>query len=358
MIHPGFEDLLVEELAELGVPAKVDVGGVVFPASPANLVRVHAGSFLAGKVLVRMGSFKATSLAELAAGVAGQPWRAVGLSRQEVKVEVTATRSRLRFRDSMEAKVAHAVQDALRGTGRPGLRPSETPIGVHVRIVEDRVQLSVDASGDRLHRRGWREATAKAPIRENLAAAILRAAAYRPGETLIDPFCGAGTFPIEAARRALGRTPRMGWHYPCDTWPGVGRVPTAPPRPKVAPGLILGSDRDEGAVRASRDNARRAEVSEHVHFNHVPFEDRLPPPGAPGLLVGNLPWGLRVAESAELTRLYSRWGEALRTRWSGWRAAFLVSDARMLGRLHPQATVVRTFEDGGVRVSLGLVPCV
>lgn len=355
-IPPGLEDLLVAELGRLGVPAVATEGGATFAATPEHLARVHGWSWLAGRVLVRLGKFSATTLAELATGLARLPWRAVGVSRQPVEVDVVATKSRLRFRDTVGTKTEHAVHDALRGAGWPGQPRPPHPIGVHLRIVDDRVHVSVDASGERLHKRGWRLATAKAPLRETLASAVLDAAGWAPGEALVDPFCGSGTFVIEAARRAAGKGPRVGWHYAFQDWPGLhGVKPSAGGGPRPVPTRLFASDRDAGAVQAARDNARRAEVLGAVELAAVSFESLAVPDGPPGLLVANLPWGQRVGHDAALTRLYTVWGEALRTRWTGWRAVFLVADSRMLGRLHPGARVVRTFDDGGVRVSLGLV---
>ncbi len=354
-LQPGLEDLLVDELVALGVPCKAMEAGVTFAATPDHLTRVHQGSWIASRVWVRIGTFPARSLAELAAGVRTLAWRAVAVSRQAIEVDVVTRSSRLARRDAIEAKVAHAIQDALRGTGRSATRPPERPVRLLVRIVDDQVTISVDASGDLLHRRGWRMATAKAPLRENLAAAVLAAAGWRHDEPLVDAFCGAGTFPIEAARQAMGLGPRLHSHYAFHDWPSVGPQPASrrgPARLKVG---IHGSDRDAGAVQASRDNARRAHVGDAITWSDVAFEERRPPEGGRGLLIGNLPWGLRVSEGAQLTRVYSRWGEALRDRWSGWRAAFLVSDPRLLPRLHPGAQVVRTFSEGGVRVSLGVI---
>lgn len=355
-VHPGLEKLLATELAELDVDCEVEEGGVIIPATQRALARVHTGSRIAGRVLVRVGEFHATNLEELAARVRQLPWRAVGESGQPVEVEASCSASRLRFREVVAEKTRLAVIDALRGPRLSVLPPSKTPIGVHVRIVEDVATVSVDASGERLHLRGWREATAKAPLRENLAAAVLRSAGWRPGMPLVDPMCGAGTFPIEAARQAAGLSPRIGWTYPCARWSDRNPAAWAEAEraiPAAVSTPILAADRDAGAVRATTANAQRAKVN--IKVLNSPLEE-LEAPSAKGLLIANLPYGQRVAEGGDLDAMYARWGHVLRERWSGWRCAFLAADPRKLGRLDRRIEIVLRFENGGTPVVVGVLP--
>lgn len=346
LIHPGLEAVLAEELTALGLTARIEPGGVVIPATWEALDRVHRWSWVAGRVLVRLGKVQAANLDQLGAGVRALPWRRVLHPRQPVEVEPTAKASKLWRADMVERKVQVAIADAMRGPREEGPRPPWQPLGVHVRIEGDHAVVSADASGDRLHRRGWREQTAKAPIRENLAAAVLRIAGWDPLEALVDPMCGAGTFVIEAARRAAGLTPRLADEVAWHRFPGARRSPDRPPVRRPMPTLV-GADRDPGAIRASVGNARRAGVDGAVQFLECPFES-LDPPATSGLVVANAPYGDRVGSAQTLP--WERWGALLDGRWSGWRFAWLVPgdlDPRRLG-----GQTVARFENGGIPVQL------
>lgn len=357
-VHPGLEKLLAAELAELDVDCEVEEGGVLIAATQRALARVHLGSRIAGRVLVRVGEFRAINLEELAARIRQLPWRALGESGQPVEVEASCQNSRLRFRELVAEKAKLAVIDGLRGPRLSVLPPSRTPIGVHVRIVDDVATISVDASGERLHLRGWREETAKAPLRENLAAAVLRSAGWRPGMPLVDPMCGAGTFPIEAARWAAGLSPRLGWAYPCARWSDRSPAAWADAEralPAAVATPILAADRDPGAVRATTGNAQRAKVGDKLKIVGSSLEE-LDPPSAKGLLIANLPYGQRVAEGGDIDAMYARFGHVLRERWAGWRCAFLAADPRKLGRLDRRIEIVLRFENGGTPVVVGVLP--
>lgn len=357
-VHPGLEKLLAAELTELDVSCEIEEGGVIVPATQRALARIHVGSRIAGRVLVRVGEFRATNLEELAARVKQLPWRALGESGQPVEVEASCQNSRMRFRELVAEKTRLAVIDGLRGPRMSVMPPSKTPLGVHVRLVDDVATVSVDASGERLHMRGWREATAKAPLRENLAAAVLRSAGWRPGMPLVDPMCGAGTFPIEAARQAAGLSPRIGWKYPCANWSDRNPAAWAEAEraiPAAVATPILAADRDPGAVRATTGNAQRAKVGDKLKILTSALEE-LDPPSAKGLLIANLPYGQRVAEGGDIDGMYARWGHVLRERWSGWRCAFLAADPRKLGRLDRRIEIVLRFENGGTPVVVGVLP--
>lgn len=350
---PGLEPALADELAELGLRGRIEVGGVELPADARAMWAVHLHSRLAGRVWVRVARFGATQLEQLAAGVRRAPWSRWAHPRQPVEVRVASSGSRLRHREAIEKKVAHAIADALRGPRLPTGRPPREPVGVLVRIVDDRVEVSVDASGDLLHRRGWRQATAKAPLRENLAAAVLRLVGWAPGEALVDPMCGSGTFPIEAATIAMGLPPGGARGFAFERWPSHDAAAWAAfqrRRPAVldtsAP--IVGTDRDPGAVEAARGNARRARVADRVVLRAVDFRD-LEPPAPTGLLVANPPYGERVSGAAPV---FAELGRTLRARWAGWRFALLVPDRGLLGRLRLPTRELARFRNGGIPVAL------
>lgn len=352
-VAPGLEAALADELQELGLRGRVETGGVELPADERALYTIHLHSRVAARVWLRVARFRATQLDHLAAGVRRAPWSIWAHPRQPLDVRVASSGSRLRHREAIEKKVRHAVADALRGPRIGSGRPPREALGVLVRIVDDQVEISVDASGELLHRRGWRQATAKAPLRENLAAAILRLADWAPGEALVDPMCGAGTFVIEAATIAMGRAPGASRAFAFQHWPShdpASWKAFARHRPAVldATAPILGADRDPGAVSAAVANARRAGVGQRVSLLQTDFRE-LEPPAPSGLLVANPPYGRRVTGAAPVM---GELGRVLRHRWTGWRFVLLVPDRALLGRFGLPTRELARFRNGGIPVSL------
>ncbi|MEN0068307.1 MAG: RNA methyltransferase, partial [Myxococcota bacterium] len=198
LVQPGLEPVVFDEMSDLGISGEIVDGGVAFPASEGALHTLHWWGRTPTRVWVRLGRFPAVTLDALAAGARRLPWARFVVARQPLDIRVTAHRSRLRHRDRISKKLQHAVDDALRsgrrGAARPPRGPRPPKVQLLVRIVDDEVELSIDASGEPLYRRGWRRNIGDAPLRENLAAAVLRIAGWDPSEPLIDPMCGSGTF--------------------------------------------------------------------------------------------------------------------------------------------------------------------
>lgn len=355
-IAPGLEPALVDELAEIGIRARAAQGGAEFSAEPAMVYAVNLFSRVASAVVVRLGDVPAHNLDQLAAGVRGMDWASVVWPGQPVDVHATIRSGKLRRRDQVARKVEHAIRDALRGPRLSGGRAPREAARVVVRIDRDRALVSVDASGDRLHKRGWRKATAKAPLRENLAAAVLRLAEWDPGEPLVDPMCGAGTFPIEAATICAGFAPGAHRSFAFERWPSLDAALFADlqgqarePAPLGVSAPILAADRDPGAVKATRSNASRARVDRMVDIRHCDFAE-LEPPRDPGLVVANLPYGDRVGDRSRIVGFYRQIGGILRERWQGWRVALLVPGPRYAGAFGVPLDVAASFSNGGIDV--------
>lgn len=354
LVAPGLEDLLVAELARLGVDARKEVGGALFRADWARIHTVHERTRLANRVVLRLGRVGAGSLEELYQGVRLLPWKPFVHPRQAVEVEVTTLRAKLRRKEAVSDKVGLAIVDALRGPRMEGPKPPKTPLIVRVHVEDSRAAISVDLSGEPLHRRGWRPMTAKAPMREALAAAVLDAAGWVPGVPLVDPMCGAGTFAIEAARFAAGMTPRLSRTYAADTMPGAPKARAASAAAAAVPTAVSASDRDVGAIRATTENARRAGVEPRIRIRHLAFED-LEPPAPAGLLVCNPPWGHRIGGDRTP---WKRWADRLGDVWGGWRIAFVVPAELSAARLGWEGETRLRFESGGVplRLEVGEIP--
>lgn len=358
-VAPGLEPMLREELEQIGVSSVEAPGGVSFTATQDALMRVHLWSRIAGRVTVSVGETRASSLEELARGAKGIPWRDYIAPGQRIEVKVTVKHATLRFADTIAKKLEYAAVDALRGPRIAGVRPPNEPAGFLCRAEGDKVYLSADASGDLLHRRGWRQSTAKAPIRENLAAAVLRALGWTPDEPLVDPMCGSGTFGIEAAGIALGHAPGFKRRFGFLNWPLLDRAAweklCSAARPEKGGAGIFVSDRDEGAIRATRENAERAHVTRRLSIQHVDVARLTAPPGPEGLVVANPPWGDRIEGSS------SSWGmlgRTLRDQFGGWRVGVLAPERRFLKELGLKLEPVVTFPTGGTRITLfaGRVP--
>ncbi len=375
---PGLAPLVAAELDALGIahePPTAD--GVAFAADWRALATANLWLRTPTRVLVRLASFRATSFRELEQHGRRVDWERVVAPGQPVAIRVTCRKSRLWHSDAVAQRVHDAIAYVL-GVPVPladapreddaddadeGLAAEVQPLVV--RVAHDVVTISADASGRPLHKRGWRTALARAPMRETLAAACLLATGWGEGEPVpfLDPLCGSGTLPIEAAHIALGRAPGRWRRFAWETWRD------APPsllsraiRESGADGRdtlavpIAGADRDPGAVRMARENAERAGVDGLVTFDERALRDT-PPPAAAGLWVSNAPWGHRVGANASLDGFFASIGAMARGPFHDWRIALLLAEDDHLRALGVPVTPVLRTRSGGIRVALvGLEP--
>lgn len=377
---PGLETVTAGELEQLGIRvAAVTSGGVEFEGTHEDLWRANLELRSAGRILLRVGSFRATGFDDLRRHAARLPWEGFLARGDALSLRVSCHKSRLYHSGGVAQRVAQAIaarlgfepQRAVAESDLADASPSAAPLAgpraqlVLVRLDHDRCTMSVDASGEMLHRRGYREATGKAPLRENIAAALLLASGWDARTPLLDPFCGAGTIAIEAAllarQRAPGRARRfafMGWRdfdaagYEKLLAVADARAAAAPPPPP-----ILASDRDPGAIAAARANATRAGVANDLALSQRTVSDVAPPPG-PGFVVTNPPHGVRLSRGSDLRNLYAKLGQMLRARCPGWHVALLCPGPRLWSAsgllLEPRLRLLH----GGVRLMLvtGVVP--
>lgn len=326
---PGLETLLTAELMELGLlktrlilgpPA--EPGGVAFEGDDSALYRANRRLRLAERVLVRFEPFPAGDFAALARGAARVPWARYLAPGRPIAVRVETRASKLYHEKAVAERVAEGASAPLVAYEEDA--PAQL---VYARLDKDVCALSIDASGAPLHRRGWRYATGKAPLRETLAAALLRASAWDKTSPLLDPFCGSGTIAIEAALMARGVPAGAKRTFACQAWPSFDgkaddeAVTASSPR-------ILASDRDAGVVESARANAARAGVEDAVEFAVKSVSAVEPPPG-PGWVVTNPPYGVRVSEGKDLRDLYAGMGKVLRAKCGGWRVSLLTSEPQL-----------------------------
>ncbi len=369
VVEPGLETFAAGELKSLGLLSSPvrnaqTTGGVAFQGDMRALYRANLHLHCASRVLVSLGKFYAAAFSELHKKAARLSWESYLHPGQPVAVRVTCHKSRLYHSGAVAERVVKAIGDRL---GRvlqvvkPGDEEADMPAQlVVVRLVRDRCTIRVDSSGALLHRRGYRLATAKAPLRETLAAGMLLASGWDRRAPLLDPFCGSGTIPIEAARMAAGISPGSGrrfafmdWpHFQADLWEGLfAEAKSAEDLSRIPP--ILASDRDAGAVASAQDNAGRAGVGDLIQFSQRAVSAIDPPARGMGWVVTNPPYGVRVSKRKDLRNLYAQIGHVLLEKCPGWQAAILCSDIALLGHSGLGLDISLALVNGGVRVRLG-----
>ena len=350
---PGLEAPLAEEARAAGFSdAKIIDGGVTFPGAWPDVWRANLVLRGATRILARVASFRAMHLAQLDKRARKLPWSEILRPDISVHVEASCKRSRIYHAGAAAQRVATAIREEL---GAP--IAEDATLRVMVRIEDDLVTISVDTTGESLHKRGFKEGVAKAPMRETMAAMFLRQCGYCGTEPVLDPMCGSGTFVIEAAEIALGLHPGRERSFAFEQLPGFDAAAWSKLRAAASTHAttqrFYGSDRDAGAIRMADENATRAGVAELATFTQQSIEDLTPPEGPPGLVIVNPPYGTRIGEKGPLIGVYRTLGTVLKTRFPGWRVGIITADKQLA-----QATGLK-FEPplppvlhGGIRVGL------
>ena len=321
---PGLETMVGHEMTALGVtPKGVEPGGLGARVDVRTLYALNLHLSCASRVSVRLGRFHASEFWELEKRAERLAWHAWLPKGSTIGFRVTSRKSKLYHNDAIAERLGALIAAWVPGVSIalpiPDDEETHDPrLTTHtqlflVRLVNDEVTISVDASGELLYRRGWRQETAKAPLRETLAAAMLTASGWDGTTPLHDPFCGAGTIVIEAARR-LRKIP-AGWDrsFAFERWPTFDAAAWTAVRAEAEGAMVagtkvslVGSDRDAGAIRAAGANARRAGVAKEVKFAEADIRDL--PPAARTHIVTNPPYGVRVGEGMDMTPLYGALG--------------------------------------------------
>jgi putative N6-adenine-specific DNA methylase len=358
VITPGLESPAADEARAAGFTVtSQQPGGVTLTGTWADVWRANLTLRGPTRVLARIGGFLAFHPAQLDKRARKFPWGQYLRRDIPVIVEAASSRaSKVWHAGAARDRIARAIAEEL---GAPiADAPDPDAVTVMARIDDNRVTLSVDTSGDPLYKRGTKLATGKAPMRETMAALLLRASGYDGQEPVIDPMCGSGTFVIEAAEIAAGLNPGRGRGFAFERLatfdPAAWAALSDQPPPKPLRSLTFhGSDRDEGAIANARANAERAGVGPLCQFTAQAVSDLTRPPGPPGLVIANPPYGARIGDRKPLFALYGALGATLLTRFHGWRAAIVTSDdglARATGLPFGQPT--GPILHGGIKVKL------
>ena len=367
---PGLEQIVADELGGIGIARReVATGGVSFGGSMNQLRLVNLWSRTASRVLVRMDEFHASSFHELERRAKRVDWKRYAAPGQRVRFRITCRKSRLYHSDAVAERLASAVDrqiGGITGASITGPDPEEDHESIEeeasqlfiVRISEDVCTVSADSSGELLHRRGYRKALGKAPMRETLAAAMLYGSEWNSEMPLVDPMCGSGTIAIEAALMSRRVAPGVGRAFAFESWPGHDEAAWRGTLDRArdsaltqALGPILASDRDEGGIGASLANAERAGVTRDVEFSVRAISDA-PIPGSAGWMVTNPPYGARVGHAGPLKNLYAQLGKVARVRAQGYRVALLSAERSLEAQLRLNLREVFRTTNGGIPVRL------
>lgn len=326
--HFGMESVLKREITDLGYDiTEVADGRVTFFGDEEAVCRVNVFSRTAERILIKVGSFHAETFEELFQGTRSLPWEEYLPEDGKFWVAKAASvKSKLFSPSDIQSVMKKAMVERLREKyGTEWFREDGAAFPVRVFLMKDEVTVGLDSTGESLHKRGYRKLTAKAPIAENLAAALILLTPWNKDRILVDPFCGSGTFPIEAAMMAAGMAPGMHRSFTAENWPHIIGKKNWYDTLDEANELvdlsvdtdIQGYDIDDKMVSIARENAKLAGVDGLIHFQRRSVTD-LSHPKKYGFLITNPPYGERLQDKEEMPGLYRIIGERFRAldAWS------------------------------------------
>jgi putative N6-adenine-specific DNA methylase len=384
---PGLESITAGELKTLGIRGRQETGGVAFAGDLDRIYHSNLWLRTASRVVVRLGRFHASTFYELERRAKKLRWADYLPQSGRVAVRITCRKSRLYHSAAVAERVLgviarvapHGVNLQIAGPSDEGAghddgadeRADETGKAVPnggategsqsflVRIVNDECEISADTSGELLHRRGYRQEVAKAPLRETLAAAMLLASGWQSKQPLLDPMCGSGTIPIEAALIASRAAPGLGRSFQFMEWPSFDRkqwdeILSSAKSAMIKTAVdIRGADRDEGAIQAARRNAERAGVVAAIQFSaetvSASFQGIEDVAEGEGWIITNPPYGIRVGESTDLRNLYATLGTVVK-RKTAWRIGVLAADESLARQMRIPMRSRFQSRNGGIPV--------
>jgi putative N6-adenine-specific DNA methylase len=342
----GLEALLVDELASIGAKAiQATDGGVSFGGDLAVCYRANLESRIATRVMWRVASGQYATEDDLFNAAYKLDWPGWFKVSNNFMVKVTGVKCPLKSLEFATLRIKDAVCDKFRQVvnSRPYIDTKEPDVRIHAYLAADSYQFYLDTSGQALYQRGLRRASIEAPLRENLAAGIIKLSGWNPGMPFLDPMCGSGTFLLEATMMALNIAPgsQRGFgfeklkNFDESLWTKLRQEALKKTKPVVF-SKIYGSDADLRAVRIAKQNLQQAGLLDAVQLAQLEFT-QVPAPAGEGVMVANPPYGVRIGEDEELAALYPKMGETLKRNFAGWNAYFLTTDMRLpkLMRLSP-----------------------
>ena len=342
--HFGMESVLKNEIYDIGYEiTDVSDGRVTFAGDAEAIVRANICLRTAERVLLKVGSFRAESFEDLYQGTKTLPWETFLPRNAKFWVTKAASvRSKLFSPSDIQSVMKKAMVDCMSSKYHIAQFPEDgASYPVRVFLKNDEVTAAIDTTGESLHKRGYRKMTVTAPIAENLAAGLIQLTPWKPGRILVDPFCGSGTFPIEAAMMAAHIAPGLSRSFLAQSWTHLipetlweqGREEAREEVDLSVETDIQGYDIDGEVIRAARENARRAGVDGLIHLQERPVA-QLSHPKKYGFIVTNPPYGERLEEKAALPALYRELGErfAALDSWSLYLISSYEDTEKYIGR--------------------------
>ena len=331
--HFGLEAVLKREIYDLGYEiTKVEDGRVTFEGDEEAICRANIFLRTAERVMIQVGRFKATTFEELFQGIKNLPWEEYIPEDGKFWVKkASSINSKLFSPSDIQSIAKKAMVERMKQKyHKEWFKEDGASYPVRIFLLKDEVTVALDTSGDSLHKRGYRTMTSKAPLTETLAASLIMLTPWRKDRILVDPFCGSGTFPIEAAMIAANIAPGMNRDFTAEEWTNMIDRKLWYECVKEAEDMIdttvkvdiQGYDIDGDVIKAARENAKRAGVEHMIHFQQRAVAD-LSHPKKYGFIITNPPYGERLEDKADLPALYTQIGQAYQ-RLDSW-SMFLIT---------------------------------
>jgi len=352
----GLEATVKREVTRLGydITASLD-GRVDFAGDLAAICRANIWLRAADRVLLKMGEFTATTFDELFEQTKALPWEDFITSNGQFTVVGKSIKSTLFSVPDCQAIVKKAVVERLKTKHPVDWFPETGPVyKIQVALLKDTATLTIDTTGDGLHKRGYRVQTSAAPIKETLAAAMIELSYWRKTRTLLDPMCGSGTIPIEAALMARNFAPGLRRKFVSEGWPQIAsniwqtardEAEAAIFTGEIAP--IYGADVDAAVIAQARENAVKAGVADCVHFE-VKDIGNANLPGEYGVMITNPPYGQRLGNDADLEHIYTNLRRMFPKKTT-WSAYIITSDEDFERQFGSKATARRKLFNGATK---------
>jgi putative N6-adenine-specific DNA methylase len=370
----GLEAALAEELNEIAAlhpTLKIHnqvPGGVHCSGSFADAMRLNLHSRIASRILLRLAQSSYQNENHIYDLTLAQAWEEWFDVDHTIRVDVTAIKSPLKSLEFTTLKIKDAVCDRFRE--RFDKRPSVDTKNPDMRIVgfldARHFTIYLDTSGEALFKRGWRLETGDAPLRENLAAGLLRVAGWRPGTVLLDPMCGSGTILIEAAQMLAGMPAGMNRSFafekfltfPANEWAAIKAAVSRPPLPRTP--TIFGSDISGDMITMTRHNLQQAGIEFDVPLKQIEAQEVKPPSGIPGVLLTNPPYGERIGVRGDSSLptdelavgFFSAFGSTLKSRFAGWQVLLFTADLTLPRLLRLKESRKTPFFNGAIECRL------
>lgn len=338
----GIEAVAGRELKKLGYEDQaVENGKVTFSGDEKAICKTNLWLRTAERILIKMGEFKALTFDELFEGTKALPWHEWIPEDAEFPVEGKSIDSKLASVPDCQAIVKKAVVEKMKlKYKRERFEETGPKYRIEVALLKDMATLTIDTTGTGLHKRGYRKLTAEAPLRETLASAMLLISRWNKDRVLVDPFCGSGTIPIEAAMIGLNIAPGLNRSFAAESWPNISKKLWDDARDEARDLMnlsqelrISGSDINEDVMSLARYHAKQAGVDAHIHLQKMPMAD-IRSKYKYGFIISNPPYGERLGEKQQIEKLYKQMGEVFKTldTWSFYIITSHMDFERLFGR--------------------------